>query len=405
VVFERAIAASSRTSPAHASIMTSRYTREHSIGYQNGSTRLEGARSLAHVFREAGYDTAAFVSNPNLRRRTGFENGFSVYDDDMPERERNRLQFERTARNTSKRAVAWLDDRAREPFFLWVHYQDPHGPYAAPPEYAGRTRVEAPEGEKPLPVLKRNDGAGGIPAYQVLEGVTRLSDYKARYADEIAYADEWIGRLLDRFDARRGERPGLVLLTADHGESFGAHGRYLVHGFSTTPPLAHVPLILRAPELEPGRRRRVVNHVDVMPTLLELAGLPAPDGMSGVALGPWLRNEAPPPDRVVYCDIGSELSAYRDDAFLRIDGLRGAWPGDDGDSDGESQWLVYTWSKDGHFTPLPRGKGLEHPLHERFAQVNAYSRSAIPMLHSPLDPATEQRLRALGYLDDGADTP
>jgi arylsulfatase A-like enzyme len=166
-----------------------------------------------------------------------------------------------------------------------------------------------------------------------------------------------------------------------------------------------VPLILRAPDLAPGRRRRVVNHVDVMPTLLELAGIPAPEGMSGVALGPWLRGEVPPPDRVVYCDIGSELSAYRDDAFLRIDGLGGAWPGDDGDPDDEPQWLVYAWAEDGRFTPLPAGKALHHPLRKRFAQVKAYSHSAVPMLHSPLDSATEQRLRALGYLDDGADTP
>ncbi len=402
VVFERAIAASSRTSPAHASIMTSRYTREHSIGYQNGGTRLSGTQTLAGVFQAAGYDTAAFVGNPNLRRDTGFENGFAVYDDELPERERNRSHYERTARKTSERAMQWLEN-AREPVFLWVHYQDPHGPYAPPPEYSGRARVEAPEGEKPLPVLQSNDGIGGIPAYQALEGVTRLSDYQARYADEIAFADDWVGRLLDRFDARRGDRPGIVLLTADHGESFGEHGRYLVHGFSTTPPLAHVPLILRAPGIEPGRRRQVVNHVDVMPTLLALADIPAPDGMSGAALGPWLQGEAPLSERVVYCDIGSELSAYEDDAFLRVDGLRHAWPGDDGDANDEPQWLVYAWPEDGRWTPLPASEGRKHPLRKRFAQVDAYARSAVPMLQVPMDPTSEQHLRALGYLDGGAD--
>jgi arylsulfatase len=401
VVFERAVAASSRTSPSHASIMTSRYTREHSIGYENGGTRLEGAPALAEVFEEAGWDTAAFVGNPNLRRETGFERGFGVYDDEFPSRELNRAHYERIARDTTERAIRFLDGKPREPLFLWVHYQDPHGPYAPPQEFEGRTRRQPVADEAALPVLSRNDGVGGVPAYQALPGRTLPSEYTSLYADEVAYADHWIGELLDAFEKRSRGRPTVVLLTADHGESLGEGDRWFVHGFGTTPPLAHVPLILRAPGLTPGRREAVVNHVDVMPTLLELAGIDPPQNLSGLALGPWLRGEVPSPDRVVYCDIGSELAAYDGDAFLRLDRLEGAWgSGGIGRGSEPPVWVVYTWSDDGAWRPLPTPEGLGHPIRRRFSEIDAYARQAVPMTRAAIDPADAERLRALGYLED-----
>ena len=100
---------------------------------------------------------------------------------------------------------------------------------------------------------------------------------------------------------------------------------YFSHGHSTSPDGAHVPFLLRAPGLAPGRREEVVSHVDLMPTLLELAGLALPADLSGVALGPVLRGERELPDRLVYCDIGLELSAYHSDGFVRVKGGFDAW--------------------------------------------------------------------------------
>ncbi|MCP4906588.1 MAG: sulfatase-like hydrolase/transferase, partial [bacterium] len=102
VLFENAIAAATLTAPAHASIMTSRYVREHSIGSRNGDTRLDELSTLAESFSEAGYATAAFVSNAVLRRRIGLDRGFDTYDDELPSREQNRGNyFERIAEETA----------------------------------------------------------------------------------------------------------------------------------------------------------------------------------------------------------------------------------------------------------------------------------------------------------------
>ena len=112
VLFERAVAAASTTSPSHASILTSRHTREHSVGFYSGFTVLDGLPTLPELFKDAGYTTAAFVGNINLQKRLGFDRGFDHYDDDLPDAERNRpLQYERIAERTLERLQAWLDDK------------------------------------------------------------------------------------------------------------------------------------------------------------------------------------------------------------------------------------------------------------------------------------------------------
>jgi len=395
VLFERAIAASASTAPSHTSIFTGRDVRGHSVGYSNGQTRLEHASTLAESFHEAGWDTAAFVGNIVLQRRLGLDRGFDVYDDELADAEGPRQRiFERHAQATTERALAWLADRGGAPFFLWVHYQDPHGPYAAPEPYRGRYRgaLAPPMAEPTLRALDDESGLGGIPFYQLLPGLVHASEYRERYAEEIRYADHWIGTLLDRVTARVPD--AVVLVTADHGESFGENGRYFVHGFTTTPENAHVPLVLRAPGLPEGvRRTAIVHHVDIAPTLLELAGLPVPDGLPGAALGPVLRGERALPDRFVYCDNGVELSAYRGDRFLRIDGMRATW---DGKQPASRSAAVYRWPPRGGWTPTDAREDLpDAPW--------AYATHATRMeIAENWDPTGVDRLRALGYLDDDA---
>lgn len=385
VVFERAVAASSNTVPSHASLMTSRFVRGHSVGWINGITRLTGRVTLAMRFREAGYETAAFVSNFVLRRATGLDAGFELYDDVLPEAERNRPEiFERRAEATTERALAWLAARGERPFFLFVHYQDPHGPYTPPPGWdAAFAPLEA--GASPaLPPLADDDSPGGIPRYQQLAGLDRLSQYRRRYAGEIAYFDASLGHLLDALAARR--RPSVVLITADHGESFGEGGFYLGHGHATTPDLAHVPLLLRAPGVVPMRRPDLVHHIDVSPTLLELAGLTALPEASGLALGPFLRSGRPLPERLLFCDIGSEVSAYSEGRFLRARLITLAQP---------LEYTAYRWDEAQHWEPGPaRAADRE--------QLAAYLLPKEPMqpIAEALSESDRARLRALGYLGD-----
>ena len=221
-LFEEAFAAATLTAPAHASIMTSRWARHHSIGTRNGETRLEGAVTLAEAFRKAGYATAAFVSNVVLRRRSGLDRGFDVYDDDLTQGEANRLAFfERSAERTVRGALAWLDDSPDAPLFLWVHLQDPHGPYTPPDAYRGRLAEVPLRAKRPLGPLSGNTGRAGIPAYQVLEGVRKTAVYAQRYAEEVMFADEWLGNLVSAFERHSASHRAIVLLTADHGESMG----------------------------------------------------------------------------------------------------------------------------------------------------------------------------------------
>ena len=394
VVFERAIAAASTTAPAHASIMTSRYTREHSIGYNNGGTKLIDP-TLASRFRDAGYATAAFVGNLMLQPRTGFDRGFDVFDGELSEPESNReLVFERVASDTSALALSWLREVAAEqPFFLWVHYQDPHGPYTPPPEFRS-LRVAPSSGEKPLRVMPSEDGWGGIPSYQAQDGLALPSDYESLYAGEILYADHWVGRLLDAVDAHSSGRPAIVLLTADHGESLGEQDRWFSHGFSTLPSLAHVPFILRAPGLAPGRSKATVSHVDVLPTLLELAGLPLPEQHSGTALGPVLRGESELPDRFVFSDIGTEVTAYRGNDLIRVSGLADAWnPEGDGAIAKSTLWLHYFWRSDGSWMLVAEDADQQ-------AATRSYLEKVVPMKNTPLlelDELERRRLEALGY--------
>jgi len=384
VVFERALAASGKTAPSHASIMTSRWVNEHSIGAINGTTRLDGEKTLAMYFKDSGYDTAAFIGNIVLRRRIGLDAGFDVYDDNLPDVERNRSDvFERTAPKTTARAVQWLSRRGDRPWFLWVHYQDPHGPYTPPASYSARFAGLASAKEDPLPVLASNLGRWGIPAYQVLDGLRRPGEYRSRYAGEIAFFDESLGKLLQ--SAHRPGRPLVIAVTADHGESMGEGGYFFGHGQTTTPDIARIPLLLNAPGLAPARRSELVSHVDILPTLLELAGLPVPVGARGLALGALIRAGSSIPERILYTDVGNDVAAYRGDHFeryWRVPGQKRAVGGS------------FIWHGGSRWEHGPGDLELRGAL-------NAYvsSRRPVHFLKKKFDAVEIKRLRALGYVE------
>jgi arylsulfatase A-like enzyme len=392
VLFERALAASTLTAPSHASLMTSRWVGEHAIGTSNGMTRLDGERTLAAELSAAGYETAAFVSNFVIRKGTGLDAGFEVYDDELPDVEANRpIYRERKAAETVERALAWLAGRGERPVFLFVHFQDPHGPYAAPPPFDERFPELLVEPEPELALLPGQKGPGGIPSYQALPGERRPSAYKRSYAQEVAYFDSELGRLLAAIRARG--RPLVAVVTADHGESLGEAGYWFQHGHASTPDLGRIPLVLQAPGLAPGRRSELVHHVDLMPTLLELVGLPVPEGARGIALGPFLRSGEPLPERTLFCDVGDDLSAYSGDRFYRKKQTKDA-------KGGRSLAGTFRWS------PGVAWQRVSDDPELRRATL-AYETGRRPMRQQggSLAPAEVERLRALGYLEDEEEAP
>ncbi|MGH0030136.1 MAG: sulfatase [Myxococcota bacterium] len=390
VVFERALAASSRTAPSHATLFTSRWVAGHAIGYRNGATRLANEATLAALLAAAGYETAAFVSNAMLRRRVGLDAGFAHYDDVLPDSETNRPVFERVAGKTTRRAIAWLERPRRGPVprFLWVHYNDPHGPYTPPERWV---RPPAGEPETPLPLLAQQRGLGGIPAYQAFGDEREARQYRARYAGEIRYLDGSLGRLLAAAEEQAGAAGVVVAITADHGESLGEDGIWFSHGHGTAPNLAHVPLLLRADGLPATRVREPVHHVDLLPTLLEQVGLPVPPGARGVALGPVVRGEATlPADRPLYVDVGAEVSVYRGDVFLR------ARFGKNVGAVAEGSREAFRWSDGASWQPLA-DDALRAEL-SALAEAYDAERETLRFADAPSD-QDESRLRALGYLE------
>src|SRR5712692_10161230 len=152
VRFETAVAHVPLTAPSHASILTGRTPLGHGLRDNGGFVLPEGARSLAEDFRQAGYRTAAFVSGFPLDRRFGFDRGFETYDDHLPKgNDRRRTPYvERLADATTDAVLRWLPAptaAGAAPFFLWVHYYDPHAPYEPPGDLAERFRTAPYDGE------------------------------------------------------------------------------------------------------------------------------------------------------------------------------------------------------------------------------------------------------------------
>jgi arylsulfatase A-like enzyme len=365
IVFERAVAASSRTAPSHATMMTSLHVRQHALGAGSGTTRLADERTLAEYFREAGYATGAFVGNPTLTRRSGLDRGFEVYDDELPHADLKRPPwFERRAHETGERALAWLAAQTA-PVLLWVQFQDPDGPYVPPPPFDQAFRLQARPGDRLMPLHENQSCFQGLPAYQALEGLAEPWQYRSRYAGEIRFVDEWLGKLVAAAEARSSERGIVILVTADHGESLGEGDWYFCHGLGTSPDQVHVPFVLHAPGFTPDRRRELVHHVDLMPTLLELAGLAVPKGARGVALGRVLRREQAMPERIVYADVGFSVSAYRGERFdrIRLEEMGGQLV--------PRSWESYEWRTDGSWGAAEPDPGVRPEISAYLSRVKA----------------------------------
>lgn len=246
VLFAQAASVAPLTQPAHSSIMTGMYPTFHGVRI-NGNTALsQEQKTIAEALREKGYATGAFIGAFVLDGRWGLNQGFQVYDDRFDLEKHKHLDLgsvQRPANEVVDSALAWLEDRKREPFFAWVHLYDPHTPY-----------------EPPEPFLSEF-GAGG-PA--------------GLYDGEIAFMDQQVGRLVSWLQANALDEKTVLVIMGDHGEGLGRHGEG-THGYFVYDDTVHVPLLMAAPFTE-LRGRRVdtqVSAVDVYPTLLGLAGIDA----------------------------------------------------------------------------------------------------------------------------------
>jgi choline-sulfatase len=365
VRFPAAVAHVPLTGPSHASILTGVTPLGHGFRDNGGYALPSGVRTAAEDFGKAGYRTAAFVSGFPLNRRFGFDRGFESYDDHFPKGNdpRRAPHVERFADATTDAALRWLEapDGAagKQPFFLWVHYYDPHAPYEPPPEFAPRFASEP-------------------------------------YDGEIAFVDQQLARLLKRLDERGDLARTVVLATADHGEGLGEHGE-VSHGLFLYESTLRVPFVVAGPGIAAGRvAPTVARGVDVLPTLLDLAALAGRAEIEGRSLRPALEGREM-----------SDAPAYAETLYP----LR------------ELGWApLFAWRTARHKmieAPKPELYDLEQDPGEtrnragsentRFAELQQKLQAALarpaPAAAAELDPETAERLRALGYVGGGASAP
>ncbi len=282
-LYENAYAPMPRTSQSVGSILTGLHPLRHGADGL-GMTLPPNVVTLGEAFKSAGYATAAFTSNVFLRGGLGYEQGFDVYSNPQ-----SRWWLDSAASQT-REVLAWLANatRAPAPFFLWVHYFDPHWPYDPPPRYA-RLADEAWAGRPDFGAWLAQDEsrkgelifrAPNVLAAREIEHLQRL------YAAEVASTDAAIGELLSGLEQLKLLDRAVLLLTSDHGESLGEHEYWFGHGEFLYDETLRVPLMIRAPQLAAERVRETATLEDVMPTLLQLAGVEVPDGLDGRSVVP-----------------------------------------------------------------------------------------------------------------------
>lgn len=299
VVFTNAHSQAGCTFPSVNSLLTSRQPAAFLVpGSSLGIP--DTIRSLPEILREQGYSTLAVSASSVVRntpskinRTGGFGRGFDVFDESC---------HRRAARCVNEKGLGLLEG-VREPWFLYLHYMEPHAPYEPPPDHARRIA--------PTPARAREQGVNawarrgeawpvarllydGNTQYQLTPpNLAHLSDL---YDEEIAYFDGQFSKLLDALRERGLFERTLIVLAADHGEELYDHGHFghcRDHAYET---VLKTPLVLRIPGAEPSlqglRREALAENLDIVPTLLDYLGLPTKDrGFEGASLRPVLEKD------------------------------------------------------------------------------------------------------------------
>ena len=255
VVFERAYTHATETLPAHVSLLSGRLPFETGVRGDEGFVVKHGERLLPQLLRERGYATGAIVSTPRLGKNTGIGQGFDFFDDEVGLR--------RDGAESEQIAEHWLNSAGTSRAFLFLHLYEPHRPYVA---------------------------------------IDRFSEYSP-YDAEIAYADEVVGHLVHYLKTHQLYDRSTIVLLSDHGEGLGDHGEQEQGLFLYTEAI-HVPLIVKQ-ESNVGAGRRiadVVQHIDIVPTILDFAKAPIPGNLRGRSLKPVLEGAGRLPERAVYSE-------------------------------------------------------------------------------------------------------
>lgn len=392
-IFTEAYSSAPATAPSHATLFTSLSPLTHRV-VRNAVALGEHHETMAELLGERGYQTAAVLSSFVMNAKFGQDQGFDFYDDKLdprvatirrPEWEGQQVVggFDRRANETTDHAVEWLREiRTPDgPFFLFIHYFDPHDPYQPPPKY--RDRFIDMSVEK-----------------------LQVRRMRSMYDGEIAYTDDQVRRLCAHLDSLGLADDTLVIVTGDHGEGL-MQRNYQYHGAHIYEEAVRVPLLVRWPgRVTPGRRLAgPVTIADVLPTVFDLAGLAQPDHhLQGRSLADVLLGAEP-------ADAGPPIFLYRipyephDELGVWVDGEKhavrhGDWKYMVAENEGTTE--LYDLARDP--AELENVIGAWPERAERLAAMLADWRAAVTRSDSldtqpALSEADKQKLRALGYAD------
>ena len=252
VLFTKAYAHTPTTLPSHTNILLGTTPLYHGVHDNSNFIVSDNFLTLAEHLKGHGYATGAFVGAFPLDSRFGLTQGFDVYDDNYGSDVSQVFAFvERKAEVVIDKALGWLKNLHKNPWFLWVHCFDPH------------QRYEPPE---PFKTQYKDDP----------------------YDGEVAYVDFALGKLFDYLEENDISDNTLVIFTGDHGESLGQHGES-THGYFAYNSTILVPLIISYPGLKPGTSDQEVCHVDIFPTVCDILDVEKPSSLQGVSLTSALR--------------------------------------------------------------------------------------------------------------------
>ena len=308
--FDMAISQFSQTNPSHASLLTGTYPATHKLKIHGSDKISPSVTTLAQVLGNQGYSTAGIYSWPSFDpEMSGLDRGFATYKGiyfDVPEfRDSTDFWRKRNGRAdlTTDAVLGWLRGNTATPFFLWVHYQDPHYPYVPPPPFD--TMYDPGCAGCP---------DGNWPTIDRLFAGEHLSDEDlghvvAKYDEVISFTDHEIGRVFDGLRDLDVLDKTMIIVTADHGESFLENGRW-AHPFILYNTVVRVPLIVSYPPVIPegGAVGAVAQLVDVAPTILDLIGASIPRGVEGRSLMPLLLGSEKGDDRMAITQIPDDSS-------------------------------------------------------------------------------------------------
>ena len=268
-LFEKVVSSVPLTLPSHSSMMTGTIPPYHGV-HDNLDYRLGDSNvTLAEILKEKNYATGAVIAAFVLDSQFGFDQGFDYYNDKFDEEMNEMGIAERRGDEVTRYGVKWLDEHQDEPFFLFLHYYDPHLPYDAP-----------------LPFKPQ-----------------LFSDLYSLYGAEVSYADHCVGQVVDKLKSLGIYDSTLIIITSDHGEGLGEHSE-LSHSYFIYDTTVKVPLIFKLP----GKRQRhriddAVGLVDILPTVCSLLGIDKPSGIQGRDLLPYFEGKTgDDEERYLYCE-------------------------------------------------------------------------------------------------------